>query len=79
MLTKQTLTLTDNLLICESEYVKSELKWKAVQRIVPAKNYVFLYLSELGAMLVPKRAFDSKDQWENFIQYCTVKTQENSK
>src|SRR4030095_4591958 len=33
LLTKQTLTLTDNLLICESEYVKSELKWKAVQRI----------------------------------------------
>lgn len=77
MLSKQTILLTENLFVCESEFVKSEVKWPALQRIVRTRNYAFLYLSELGAMLIPKRAFALSSEWEDFIRFCREKSTAN--
>ncbi len=74
LLTEQTITLDESFLACQSEYARSEVKWKAVQRIVRTRSYLFLYLSQMGAMLIPKRAFNSKEQWDSFFEFCVAKS-----
>jgi hypothetical protein len=74
MLSKQTITLTEPVMICESEFSKSEVKWTAIQRIIRSGNYIYLYISELGALLIPKRAFSSLVEWNEFLRYCREKS-----
>lgn len=74
LLTEQTITLDEGFLACQSEYARSEVNWKAVQHIVRTRNYLFLYLSQMGAMLIPKHAFNSKEQWDSFFEFCAAKS-----
>jgi hypothetical protein len=74
MLSKQTLTITEPAFICESEFSRSEVKGAALQRIVRSQHYAFFYISELGAILIPKRAFSSPSEWNTFLLYCQEKS-----
>ena len=74
LLMEQVITLDENFLVCQSEYARSEVKWEAVQRVVCTRNHLFLYLSAQGAMLIPKRAFDSKEQRDKFVEFCVAKS-----
>ena len=74
LLAQQTLIIDDRFLLAESEYLRSEIKWKTLQRLVRTRNYLFLYFSELGAMLIPKRAFHSGEEWDRFFNLCLDKS-----
>lgn len=75
ILTEQEWIFTDDLLIYISEYSRSEIKWKALKRVVPLGNYCFVYLSQMGACIIPKRAFSSDQEWKEFISLCRSKLQ----
>jgi hypothetical protein len=74
LLVEQTITLNEDNMISQSEYGRSEITWKAVQRVVRTRNYLFLYLSQVGACLIPKRAFNSKEECDNFVNFCIEKS-----
>ncbi len=42
--------------------------WSAVQRIVTSTNHLFIYTSGIEAFVVPKRAFDTDDGFNTFVQ-----------
>ena len=73
LLAEQAITVDENFLVSQSEYVRSEIKWKALQRIVRTRQYLFLYFTTMNALVIPSRAFRSNEQWDSFVAFCKAK------
>jgi len=75
MLTEQTITVDENFLASQNEYFRSEMKWKIFQRMVRTPQYLFLYFPTISAMVIPRHAFSTKEQWDSFDAFCRAKLQ----
>lgn len=75
LLSEQDWVINSELLTYETEIIRSEFKWKAVKKISVIGSYCFLYLSQMGACIIPKRAFSSDNEWKEFISLCRSKLQ----
>lgn len=53
----------------ETDDSRSEFKWAAIQRVVRTEKLVALYISPFLAHLVPRRAFDSIEAWQQFTRF----------
>ncbi len=67
---EQNWKVTGEQLVYETEYGRSEMRAKALKKVSVVGGYVFLYFSQIGACIVPKRAFESDRDWMQFIQLC---------
>ncbi|MET3138306.1 hypothetical protein AAKU61_002673 [Undibacterium sp. GrIS 1.2] len=65
-LAPRTIIISDTGLIEETSNSRAEYNWSAVQRILQTRSLVALYISPLGAHLIPKKAFESPAQWQQF-------------
>lgn len=65
-LTEHTLAIAPEGLVEETEFNRSEYKWSAVQKVVGSRKHLFIYVSAGSAHIVPRRAFDSDAEWEQF-------------
>jgi hypothetical protein len=72
-LVEQYIKLEDEMLISVSEYGRSEILWKTIQRVSVVGNYCFIYLSQIGACIIPKKAFTSDQEWRQFVGFCRSK------
>jgi hypothetical protein len=55
------------------------MKWQALQRVVVTGNFLFLYLSQAGAIIIPKRVFASGLEWRDFVELCRSKLKKNKR
>ena len=46
----------------------SELKWDAIQKVSKTKNYIFLYLNQISAYVIPIRAFNDETKLSQFYK-----------
>lgn len=53
-----------------TEGIKGELAWTKVIRIVTFKGYLFLFISKLEALCVPRRAFASEEAFSSLVTYA---------
>jgi hypothetical protein len=72
--TERTLTIGEEGLATETPYGKSEQKWAIVQKLARSRKYVFIYVAQHSAYLVPRRAFLDEAEWEAFYKLCHDKT-----
>jgi hypothetical protein len=49
------------------EYGQTLTVWRAVERVVRDKEYAFVYLNALAAIIIPLRAFDDSAGFEGFV------------
>ncbi len=45
-------------------------RWRAMEKVERAGEYVFLYVSGFSAVVVPERAFASEAEAEDFVRTC---------
>jgi hypothetical protein len=57
-------------IVWSSEGLKGEISWSKVIRIVPLKDSLFLFISKLEALCVPRRAFPSGAIFDSFTIYA---------
>lgn len=74
-----TLTLSDEHIESESEVGKAELSWKAIQKIVRTKAYIYMFVSPHNAVSVPRRVFASNAEWDQFWAICQANTPQKKK
>ncbi len=74
ILTEHTITLGDQIFTEETPYKKTEQKWTIVQKLARTKNYVFIYVAQYMAHVVPRRAFRDDAEWDAFYEYCRQRT-----
>jgi hypothetical protein len=54
----------------ESEYNRSETRWSVVRKLVRTRSYIFMFLGQHNAVVVPRRAFEEAAQWDAFYELC---------
>lgn len=60
------LSISKDGLTQTSEINKSGLKWEGVQKLASTRSYIYLYVNQFSAYIIPKRAFEHVEQWESF-------------
>jgi hypothetical protein len=74
MFCEKTITLGDDGYVAESQYGKSETRWTMVQKLARTRRYIFIYLSQDNAVVIPRRAFENSTQWDTFYDLCKQRT-----
>jgi YcxB-like protein len=54
----------------ESEYNRSEVRWSVVRKMVRTRSYIFMFMGQHNAVVVPRRAFEEPAQWDAFYDLC---------
>ena len=74
-LTEHTIILGEESFTEETPYNKTEQKWTIVQKLARTKSYLFIYVAQYMAHVVPRRAFRDDAEWDAFYEYCRQRTE----
>ncbi len=70
VLTDFSITISPDSFISDSQFSHSELKWSAVQKLSRTRSYIFMYVTQHGAIVIPRRAFTTQETWDQFWLAC---------
>jgi len=70
LLTERNMTFDDHGFTSETQYSRSEMKWPIVQKLARTRNYIFIYVAQHSAHIVPRRAFGGDTEWDSFYEFC---------
>lgn len=77
LMTENSIELHEEHFVSENQYGRSVLKWDIVQKLRRTKRFIFVYVSKSSAVIIPKKAFLSEDDWNSFYHFlqthCNVK------
>lgn len=60
-------SITDDGIDDLGEYSNTSHKWPAIEKIVMFKEYIFIYLSSIEAIIIPHRAFSATEEFHSFF------------
>ncbi|MGH9847652.1 MAG: YcxB family protein, partial [Blastocatellia bacterium] len=50
-------------------------RWDSVRKISRTRRHIFLFIAQYGALVIPRRAFQTGSQWELFYEFCRGKAE----
>jgi|Deesub1362A_J573_1020465.scaffolds.fasta_scaffold31039_1 hypothetical protein len=62
------LTITPEGVIEKTDFNETKTAWSSVEKIAVTENGIYIYMSSIAAYIVPKRAFSSKEAFNEFVQ-----------
>ena len=68
--TNHQITLTDDKLVEQTPFNKSEVSWSGIHNVVQNRSFIFIYTSEHASHVIPKKAFRSPDKAKEFFDYA---------
>jgi len=66
--TDHTLTLGPDGLREQTEFNDTHHTWAAIQKVARTRGHLFLYVSQNGAHVIPRRAVQTDDEWDSLFQ-----------
>lgn len=70
LLTDHALTLDDDTFALETPFHRTEHRWLGVQKLTRTRRHLFIYLSQHSALVIPRRAFKDRNEWDSFYESC---------
>jgi YcxB-like protein len=70
VLTNHEITLSEENIIEETPFNRGENSWSGINKVVQNRSYIFIYVSQHGSHVIPKRAFRSVSQTTEFFNYA---------
>jgi YcxB-like protein len=70
-LAPRTVTITSDRLKESSDFKDTSLAWRAVERVAHTSDHIFIYISAMSAIIVPRRAFASSSEFDDFLAAAT--------
>jgi hypothetical protein len=67
-LTEHTMTITPDSLVEQTKYAKAEWHWRGIQAVRRTGQHLFLYVGQHSAHIVPRRAFASESERDQFYE-----------
>ena len=61
------LTLDEKGIVHEDENILLKLKWNGVQKVSIIDKYIFIFIDELRAIVLPNDAFKSEEEKKDFL------------
>lgn len=68
----QTISLTPEHLFVKTPGSESKYTWASIDKIVQNDKYIFLYISSISAIVVPKKAFSTENELQEFVEYVNI-------
>ncbi|MEM6519709.1 MAG: YcxB family protein [Cyanobacteria bacterium P01_C01_bin.70] len=68
ILTEHKLILSDHSLVEETKFNRTEHSWEGILRVRQNRRYIFVYVSQYSAHVIPKRAFCNHHEAEMFYK-----------
>ncbi|NMA96108.1 MAG: YcxB family protein [Clostridiales bacterium] len=75
MLGERSLKVFEEGIMQTNELNESKVAWKSIERIAESKSHIFIYTSAVSSYIVPLRAFDDKEQKEEFLRILKTHVQ----
>jgi len=72
LFTRHRVSLSPDGVTDSTEFGQNSAKWGAVERVVGNDDYAFIYTNALAAAIVPRRAFASASDFEEFIKLAST-------
>jgi len=73
LLAERAVTLGTDAVSEESFWLRTQFRWNSVRKISRTRRYIFLFIAQYGALVIPRRAFQTGTQWELFYEVCRGK------
>ena len=67
---KKKLEITSSSIKEKTKVSEVAYQWLTTQRVEKDQEYIFVFLAPCMASIIPKRAFKSEEEYENFYQKC---------
>jgi hypothetical protein len=67
LLGRRQLTISPNGVTESGEFGQTTRTWKSIERIAEDEDYAYIYLHATEAMIVPRRAFGSNEEFGHFV------------
>ena len=74
LFTERTISLGEDGFISETPHSRSEMKWSIVQKLARTRSYIYIYVTQHSAHVVPRRAFQDAGEWDSFYEFCKRKS-----
>jgi hypothetical protein len=71
LLGKQRVTLSPEGITKASDFDRTTIAWSGVERVIADKDFVFVYISAVTAIIVPRRAFADAVGFDEFVLKAT--------
>jgi hypothetical protein len=68
MFGKHTLKVLPDSIVETSEHGETSVSWDAVEKIVKTDDMIYIYGSAVAAFLVPRRAFQTEEAFNEFLE-----------
>jgi hypothetical protein len=72
--TDRTISLGEDGFISETPHSRSEMKWSIVQKLARTRSYIYIYVTQHSAHVVPRGAFQEIGEWDSFYEFCKRKS-----
>lgn len=73
---KHLIGISENGIVESTEYNRSEISWKAINKVSVKPSGIYIIYSGAEAIIIPSRCFSIED-WQNFKNLFLSKWQEN--
>lgn len=70
VLTTHKIEIQDDSLFEETKYNRSYFYWSGIDKVVMRPGFIAVYVTPHSAVIIPKRAFQSKDEYSAFFKKC---------
>jgi hypothetical protein len=67
LFTRHRIEISPEAITESTQFETTSTSWKAIERVANNEAYVFIYKNALGAFIVPRRAFATPSEFEQFI------------
>lgn len=72
---KHELEIKDKYIEAKSESRNGKVPWKEVRRIIVNKYYIYLFLTDRDAIIVPRERIEEAVVWEDFCKQVQVRSE----
>jgi hypothetical protein len=73
VLTEHIIMFFDDYFVEQTAYDRNEHQWKDIKSIVQSKEYIFLYISNSNAHIIPKNIFNDEASISEFVSFAENK------
>jgi hypothetical protein len=60
------ITIAPEYVVCSSPGIQQVARWTGVERVLIEKDYLFIFLTALDALVLPRRAFNSEQHFREY-------------
>ena len=61
-------TITPETITDVSEFEQTSTAWRAIENVIKTNKYAYIYNTTMSAIIIPKRAFTSSSEFDEFVQ-----------